>query len=136
MKKTVELKLFPDQIDDQEYIWKQAASLAKVPLKEVTLVEVSRRSIDARGRRPVFRLRCDVWTDELPEPIVPDMSTFADVSKAREVYIIGAGPAGYFAALRCVKEGLKPIVLERGKDVRARRRDLKAIQQDLSLIHI
>jgi len=48
----------------------------------------------------------------------------------REVYIIGAGPAGYFAALRLIKEGLRPIVLDRGKDVQARRRDLKAIQQD------
>jgi len=123
MKKTVELKLFPDQIDDQDFIWKRAASLAKMPLKDVTLVEVSRRSIDARGSRPVYRLRCDVWMDEMPESIPSEMSDFSDVSNAKEIYIIGAGPAGYFAALRCIKEGLKPIVLDRGKDVRARRRD-------------
>jgi len=130
MKKTVELKLFPDQINNQDLIWKRAASLAKMPLKDVTLVEVSRKSIDARGSRPVFRLRCDVWMDEMPEAIPSAMAEFSDVSNAKEVYIIGAGPAGYFAALRCIKEGLKPIVLDRGKDVRARRRDLRAIQQE------
>ncbi len=130
MKKTVELKLFPDQIEDQSFIWKEAALVAKIPLADVSLVEVSRRSIDARGSRPVFRLRCDVWVDEMPEKQPSQMADFSDVSGAKEVYIIGAGPAGYFAALRCIKEGLKPIVLDRGKDVQARRRDLKAIQQD------
>jgi uncharacterized FAD-dependent dehydrogenase len=130
MKKTVELKLFPDQIDDQSYIWKKAASLAKVRLDDVSLVEVSRRSIDARGSRPVFRLRVDVWVDEMPDKQPSQMADFSDVSNAKEVYIIGAGPAGYFAALRCIKEGVKPIVLDRGKDVQARRRDLKAIQQN------
>ena len=129
MKKTVELKLFPDQIGDEAFIWKRAASLAKVPLGDVTLVEVSRRSIDARGSRPVFRLRVHVWVDEMPENQPSQMADFKDVSKEKEVYIIGAGPAGYFAALRCIKEGIKPIVLDRGKDVQARRRDLKAIQQ-------
>jgi uncharacterized protein len=52
------------------------------------------------------------------------------VSEAKEVIIVGAGPAGYFAAMECIESGLKPIVLDRGKDVRERRRDLKAIQQD------
>lgn len=130
MKKTVELKIFPDQIDDQTFIWQEAARLAKIPLSEVSLVEVVRRSIDARQRRPVFRLKCDVWVDEMPVKQPSQMEGFADVSGAREVYIIGAGPAGYFAALRCIKEGIKPIILDRGKDVQARRRDLKAIQQD------
>src|SRR5690606_35382 len=53
-----------------------------------------------------------------------------DVSAAPEVLIIGAGPAGYFAALQCIELGLRPTVLDRGKDVRSRRRDLRAIQQD------
>ncbi len=130
MKKTVELKLFPDQIVDQSFIWKSAASLAKVSLDDVSHVEVDRRSIDARGSRPVYRLRVDVYVDEMPEKQPSQLEGFSDVSSAKEVYIIGAGPAGYFAALRCIKEGMKPIVLDRGKDVQARRRDLKAIQQE------
>jgi len=130
MKKTVELKLFPDQIADQQFIWKRAASLAKVSLADVDLVDVNRRSVDARGSRPVFRLRCDVYTNELPESGPSQIDQLQQVKDQREVYIIGAGPAGYFAALRLIKEGLRPIVLDRGKDVQARRRDLKAIQQD------
>jgi hypothetical protein len=100
MKKTVELKLFPDQIDDQSFIWKEAASIAKIPLADVSLVEVSRRSIDARGSRPVFRLRCDVWVNEMPEKLPSQMADFSDVSGAKEVYIIGAGPAGYSSRQR------------------------------------
>lgn len=129
MKKTVELKLFPNQINEQEFIWKRAASIAKVSLGDVNSVTIVKRSIDARGKRPVFRLRCDVYINERPIEDKPILSTFKNVKDQREVYIIGAGPAGYFAALRLIAEGLKPIVLDRGKDVQARRRDLRAIQQ-------
>lgn len=130
MKKTVELKLFPDQLDQQQFIWKRAASIAKVSLKDVVEVKIVKRSIDARGSRPVYRLRCDVYVNEGPVSQAPLLESFRNVSDKKEVYIIGAGPAGYFAALRLIKEGLKPIVLDRGKDVQSRRRDLRAIQQE------
>ncbi|MEM9546138.1 MAG: FAD-dependent protein [Bacteroidota bacterium] len=130
MKKTVELKLFPDQLNVQEFIWKRAASKAKVALTDVSDLTIVKRSIDARGSRPVYRLRCDIYINEKPISDIPILDAFKNVRDKEEVYIIGAGPAGYFAALRLIKEGLKPIVLDRGKDVRARRRDLRAIQQD------
>lgn len=130
MKKTVELKLFPDQLNEQKFIWQRAATLAKVSLEDVVNVTISKRSIDARGSRPVYRLRCDVYINESPTQEPNILSTFQNVSNEKEVFIIGAGPAGYFAALRLIKEGLKPVVLDRGKDVQARRRDLKAIQQE------
>ncbi len=130
MKKTVELKLFPDQLNEQEFIWKRAALIAKVSLNDVTVVTIAKRSIDARGSRPVYRLRCDVYVNEKPISEQSIIGTFKNVSQEKEVFVIGAGPAGYFAALRLIKEGLKPIVLDRGKDVQARRRDLRAIQQE------
>jgi len=130
MIKTVELKLFPDQVTDIPFIWKRATSKAKLSPSEVEHVEISRKSIDARGSRPVFRLRCNIYVGEKPKMATPLLSKLHDVSESREVHIIGAGPAGYFAALRLIKLGLKPIILERGKAVRERRRDLKAIQQD------
>ncbi len=130
MKKTVELKLFPDKLNEREFIWKRAASLAKVARKDVKEITIVKRSIDARGSRPVFRLRCDVHIHENPVRETKILSSFKNVSHEREVFIIGAGPAGYFAALRLIREGLKPIVLDRGKDVQARRRDLRAIQQE------
>jgi len=129
MKKSVELKLFPDQIGDKEFIWKRAASLAKVSLDDVTEVVIDRRSIDARGSRPVFRLRCDVYVGEKRKAEKSILEDYTDVSKSKEIFILGAGPAGYFAALRCIEEGLRPVVIDRGKDVQARRRDLRAIQQ-------
>ena len=129
MIKTVEVKLFPDQIDDQSYIFNKACAIAKWSPDYISDVRIVRRSIDARGRRPVYRLRCDVYKDEEPKEVISEIETYRSVTDAKEVYIIGAGPAGYFAALRCIKLGMKPIVLERGKDVRTRRRDLKAIQQ-------
>jgi len=133
MQKTVELKLFPNQISDTSFIWKRAASLAKWSLAEVTHVHVDRKSIDARGSRPIYRVRCIVYKDEPympPTPLLQDMPNVADKAP---VHIVGAGPAGYFAALRLIKLGLKPIVYDRGKPVRERRRDLRAIQQEGSV---
>ncbi|MEE9438909.1 MAG: FAD-dependent oxidoreductase [Saprospiraceae bacterium] len=130
MIKTIEIKIFPDQLNDQKYLWKIAASTANVSFTEVDQVVITKRSIDARGKRPVYRMRCEVYIGELPQKNDKIVDGFRDVSKSKEVIIVGAGPAGYFAALRLIKEGLRPIIIDRGKDVQARRRDLKAIQQD------
>ena len=102
MVKTVELKLFPDQIEDTTFIWKRAASKAKASLSDVDHVSIARRSIDARGSRPVYVLRCDVYLGEAPKQLTPLLSEFKDVSQAPAIHIIGAGPAGYFAALRLI----------------------------------
>lgn len=98
-----------------------------LPINEITHVEVLKRSIDARQRNIKVNLRVQVYLQEdfKKEKISPP--DYKDVSKAEEVIIVGAGPAGLFAALRCMELGKKPIVIERGKDVRARRRDLKKL---------
>ena len=89
-----------------------------------------KRSIDARGRQVVVRLLGEVVSrDEAQQKLIynPD---YQDVSKRPRVVIVGAGPAGLFAALQLIEAGLKPVVVERGKDVRARRRDIAAINKD------
>lgn len=101
-----------------------------IPPGEIRHVEVLKRSIDARQRiiKVNLTVRVYVHEDFHEEPAwLPD---YPSVSSAEEVVIIGAGPAGLFAALRCIELGRKPVVLERGKDVQARRRDLKAINVD------
>lgn len=71
----------------------------------------------------------EVFFGENPPPVIKAGKAYADVRDAEPVVIVGAGPAGLFAALRAIELGVKPIVLERGKDVRSRRRDLAALNR-------
>ena len=91
-------------------------------------IEPLRRSIDARSRNIKINLKVKAYINEnfVAENI---RATYQNVENKKQVIIIGAGPAGLFAALRCLELGLKPIVFERGKDVQARRRDLAAIHK-------
>jgi uncharacterized FAD-dependent dehydrogenase len=89
------------------------------------------RSIDARNRNVVVRVKVEVSPrGKTSDDNFSHSENYRDVSKAPEVIIVGAGPAGLFAALRLIELGFKPIVLERGKDVQARRRDLAAINKN------
>jgi len=93
-------------------------------------IKILKRSIDARGRKIRINLTVLAGVDEmiLPEKI---QLTYPDVCSSRKTcHIIGAGPAGLFAALRCLELGIKPVIIERGKDVKARRRDLAAINKE------
>jgi len=88
-----------------------------------------RKSIDARKAAIIFNYKLAIYINE-PQPETSDYTfEYKDVSSAKEIHIIGFGPAGMYAALRCIELGFKPIVLERGKNVRDRRRDLRAINQ-------
>jgi uncharacterized protein len=100
-------------------------------LNDQTLfVKPVRRSIDARNRNIKVNLTLDVFVDE-PVPGKTISFDYKDVSRSKNTcHIIGAGPAGLFAALRCLELNIKPIIIERGKDVKARRRDLAAINKD------
>ncbi|GAB4245874.1 MAG: FAD-binding protein [Saprospiraceae bacterium] len=129
MHKTIELTLLPHELDDSRLIRERAVAKAQANEQDVTLVKVVKRSLDARGSRPVFRLKVEVFEKEPPSPEPVFLDELKDVSKRPPVIIVGAGPAGYFAALELIELGFKPIVLDRGKDVRQRRRDLRAIQQ-------
>jgi uncharacterized FAD-dependent dehydrogenase len=130
MIQQVEIAIFPDKIEDHDFIKQKAKKKVKVKPSRIKAVHVARRSIDARGSRPLYRLRCDIYIDEQPAEQDTIISHYKSVADAKPVIIVGAGPAGYFAALQCIEDGLRPIVIDRGKDVQRRRRDLKAIQQD------
>ena len=106
-----------------------AARAANIALTEVRDVRVVKRSIDGRGREPRVQLRVELSTDGPFEPPLTAPPELRFVGTKPAVIIVGAGPAGLFAALRAIELGLRPIVLERGKDVRARRHDLAAITQ-------
>ena len=125
----IELRLSPAEAHDAGAIRRAAAEKLNIPETTITDMKTIRRSVDARGREAVYQLRIEVYTEGVAAPEAAILETFKDVSNAQRVIIVGAGPAGYFAALELIEQGFKPIVFDRGKDVRARRRDLRAIQQ-------
>ncbi len=129
MKKQIEIVVPPEYIDNSTIIYTYAAQKLRVETADVTAVKQLRRSIDARSRRPVYRILVDVYINETPGEENPDIK-YKPVGAGGKVIIVGFGPAGMFAALRLIELGIKPVVIERGKDVQTRRRDLKAIQQD------
>ncbi len=127
----VEIPVKPSEIKDHALILRKALLKAKWTSDTVKDWRIKRKSIDARKRLPVYRLRVEL---SKKEKLVEEGNSFEPIHisdpTSKKVIIVGAGPAGYFAGLKCIELGLKPIIVERGKDVRARRRDLKAIQQD------
>lgn len=129
MIKEIELALLPEHHLDLNMIKDTAASALKVDKKRLNHIQILKRSIDARGRQILYRLKVRVYMDEQPLPDVFSIK-YPDVNNLQPVLIVGAGPAGLFAALRCIERGLKPIILERGKDVKQRRRDLAAINKE------
>lgn len=129
MAEFVEIRIVPELVEDQLAWRKKAAKKLGIKALEIDQVDLIKRSIDARGRAPVYQLRLKVWLEGEKKENDLKSYVYHQVADGKEVVIIGAGPCGYFAALRCIELGLRPIVLERGKDVQSRRRDLRQIQQ-------
>lgn len=127
MSEIVEIKLSPDQIEDELQL-KRALKQKKKSSENIHSYRLIRKSLDSRQRNIYFVLRYELFFDgENPPNIVP--TEYQQVDNSKRVIVVGAGPAGYFAALKLLEQGIKPIVLDRGKDVQARRRDLRNIQQ-------
>lgn len=129
MQKTIEITLLPHQIAETEVIKQKLAEGLNVPVERINAFEVLKRSIDARSRTVIYRLQVNAFIDEDSIPQIFEVK-YPNVSNAKPVLIIGAGPAGLFAALQCIENGLKPIIIERGKDVKQRRRDLANINKE------
>jgi uncharacterized protein len=131
MPKELLLQVSPEIASNQNLLKEYLSKQMKVSPKDIQHISILKRSIDARQKAIKINLKVSIFLQgenfidkqiQLPE--------YKNVSNAQEVIVIGAGPAGLFAALQLIELGLKPIVIERGKDVRGRRRDLKAINVD------
>lgn len=130
----VELVLRPEAATPGEEIRKKLAGALGVHEGDIRDYRLSKRSLDARPRQPVYRLFFEVAIGEdLPKNSAP-ARPYRQVQTAPPVLIAGAGPAGLFAALELAERGYKPVIIERGKDVRSRRRDL-AVLNKTGVVH-
>jgi uncharacterized FAD-dependent dehydrogenase len=128
MIKEIEIVCPPGQQEDEGALKNIAASSLNISPQKISGIKILKRSIDARGRKVVYRMQVQVFVDEVYKPETFRIN-YTDVKTGKPVIIVGAGPAGLFAALQCIELGLKPIILERGKDVKQRRRDLANINK-------
>ena len=129
MVKIIDIRVAPEEVNDNNYHIQIARNELNIKQSSSVFVKVLKRSIDARKRNVVFQLRIEVYVDE-PIPVINyDIPPIKKVSSSKHAVVVGAGPAGLFAALQLLKHNIKPIVIERGKAVRDRRRDLAAINQ-------
>lgn len=130
MIKETNIRIRPSYIDKPEKIKRVLADQLNILEQDITEFKILKRSIDARSRNVVFQLRVEVGIQEKIPVTKFELSKKIDVSNKTPVIVVGAGPAGLFAAIELIQHGLKPIILERGKSVRDRRRDLAAINKE------
>ncbi|WP_347174741.1 NAD(P)/FAD-dependent oxidoreductase [Polaribacter uvawellassae] len=130
MVKEIQLRIQLKEEKITDILLKKAAHHLNIKPSTISGVKVLRKSIDARKPQIYFNYKIAIYINEPLLETSEYQFEYKDVSNAKEVHIIGFGPAGMYAALRCIELGFKPIVLERGKNVQDRRRDLKAINQD------
>ncbi|RZJ61264.1 MAG: FAD-binding protein, partial [Flavobacterium sp.] len=126
----LQIQVMPEVAAKPQLLTEHVARLIKTKPEEIRHVAIIKRSIDARQKSVKVNLKVAVYHNEEYQENKFRLPDYKDVSNNKEVIVIGAGPAGLFAALQLIELGLKPIVLERGKDVQERRRDLKAINRD------
>ncbi|MBL0012813.1 MAG: FAD-binding protein [Flavobacterium sp.] len=128
MPKELLLQVAPEVAANESLLKEHVGKLIQTSLDDIQHISILKRSIDARQKAIKINLKVLIYfADEdyiAPKIQLPD---YKNVANSQEIIIVGAGPAGLFAALQLIELGLKPIVIERGKDVRGRRRDLKAI---------
>ena len=130
MQKELQIQVTPETAQNPEQLKIYLASQFALEKNDILHIVVLKRSIDARQKSIKINLKVNVYLNEKPVKKTIDLPDYKDVSNSQEVIVIGAGPAGLFAALKLIEKGLKPIILERGKDVRERRRDLAAITKN------
>ena len=123
MSTLIQISILPQEQDDETKLLNLALDKSGIKEDDVVDWRIRKRSIDARKAPVKMNLQIEIWleNDERKgiDPFIPQA-----VSDAKRIAIIGMGPAGMYAALRAIEGGFKPVIFERGKDVRTRRRDI------------
>lgn len=127
---TLQLRVLPEVAYDAANLRTDVAQRLEVSPQQIRAIRPVKRSIDARQRQVMVNLTLEVFIDEDPTSLSYERIHYGDVSRAPQAIVVGAGPGGLFAALRLVELGVRPIVLERGRDVNGRKKDIAAISRD------
>lgn len=131
MTEKIQLRTTPEVAATEALRLAEAARIAGVEAERIKRVDIISRSIDARQRRVMVNLTLLLHIDEIDETLRRyEPIRYPDVRKSPQAIVVGAGPGGLFAALELIELGVRPIILERGKDVDSRRRDLAAISRE------
>ena len=130
MSKLIQLNVSPETAADEILIRRLSGSLCGIPPSAITSLRIIRRSIDARKKNIIISLEIEVFSEQdNPIPLITPFNPL-NVSGSPEVIIVGAGPAGLFAALRFIELGFRPVIIERGKDVTSRKKDIARISRE------
>ena len=130
MQKKITLRLSPAEAHDNAVIKRKIAQLESAKESSISGFQILKKSIDARSKQIIFNLSVNTFINEPFHPTEIVDFPFKDIRHSKHsTIIIGAGPAGLFAALKLIENGIKPILLERGKDVKSRRRDLAVLNK-------
>jgi uncharacterized FAD-dependent dehydrogenase len=124
MIRELQLRILPEQAASEQSIAAYVAREQSMDIRSIKSVRVLKRSIDARQRTVMVNLKVRVYIDEFPR------IEYGDVSGKPRAIVVGAGPAGLFAALRLIELGICPVVVERGKNVHDRRKDIALISRE------
>ncbi len=130
MAREIQLSLDPATAADMNAVRKKAAFRAGIDYSQVTSVRITSRSVDARKKDIKVNLAITVYSESDDPPAAIEPLRSQDVSKSREVIIAGAGPAGLFAALRLIELVIRPVIIERGREVSSRKRDIARISRE------
>ena len=130
MSTSLQLRVLPQVAYDAANLRADVAQRLGVDPQQIHAIRTVKRSIDARQRQVMVNLTLEVFIDEDPTTLSFERIHYGDVSAAPQAVVVGAGPGGLFAALRLVELGVRPIVLERGRDVNGRKKDIAAISRD------
>lgn len=130
MIQELQLRLLPEEAAGEQALLRAAARETAMRPDRIRAVRILKRSVDARQRTIFVNVKLRVYIDEQPADAGYPTIDYPDVSAARPVVVVGAGPGGLFAALRLIELGLRPIVVERGKNVRERKKDIALISRE------
>src|SRR5512133_1968119 len=130
MKKELNIAVSPDEANELSRLKTIVSENLKIDSTRIQGLVIRRRSIDARNSNIRINLGLDIFIDEQLPPAEKPTFSYPDVSNKPPVVIVGAGPAGLFAALHLIELGFKPIIFERGKTVSERKRDIAAIHRE------